>query len=130
MAKLGVTITGFVIGDDLPIERVYSKQPLNMEIGSAYFMIKNREADDDADALISKHIFPILSGPGQITKENSGSEGTFAMIFYCFKTETATLRAGKPYFYGMKIIEAVTESEFTLEKGTITFEPKMIEGPI
>lgn len=130
MAKLAVEITSFVIGDDLPIERVYSKQPINMLIGSAYFMLKAREKDADADALISKHIFASPSGPGHILKANSGSEGTFEMVFYLFKTETGLLKALRPYFYGVKIVEDTTLTEYTLEKGQITFETKIIEGPV
>lgn len=128
MAKLDVEILGFCVGDDIPIDRTYKGQPLNVALERAWLMVKNKESDADANAVVNLVIFPTLSAPGILTKSNSGSEGTFIMTFNIPKSVTDTMRALKPYFFGIKILTLVGQTEHTMEKGTIVLEPKIIEG--
>lgn len=95
-------IDDFVLGDDLEIERSITSIPTGIVIDSAWFMVKRKFEDTDAQALISKTISTVdTAGIGWI--ENTGGSGTGLIHFYITATDTALLTALSEYQYSIKL---------------------------
>ena len=101
MTQLNGTINDFIQGDDLEIERTVSSIPDGVLIDTAWFTVKRKFSDSDADAVISKEITSALDTDGQIT--DTGVDGTGVIVFNLSPDDTASLTALKQYVYSIKI---------------------------
>lgn len=120
------SINDFVSGDDLEIERTIQSIPTGITLDTAWFMVKRRFEDADADALISKTITTINTvNVGWI--EDTGADGTGLLRFYITQNETALLTPLSEYQYSIKI-KLSNDKVNTPERGVMVAEPAVKKG--
>lgn len=95
-------IDDFVAGDDLEIERTISSIPEGISIDAAWFMVKRKFTDSDANALISKDI-TVANNANEGWIEDNGTDGDGLIRFYISQAETALLTPLSEYQYSIKI---------------------------
>lgn len=128
MAALNQTITGKVAGDDLRIDRQYIDLPTGITITKAWFTIKNRLSDADADAVLGpKEITTSATDAGQITDATSTGDLAIALYFDLTHEETALLRPYKAYFYDVQV-RTTTGAIYTCELGRIVMQRGVTEA--
>lgn len=122
MAALDQTITGKVAGDDLRIDRQYIDLPTGITITKAWFTVKRRKTDADADALIGpKEITTSLTNDGHITDAVSTSDLAIAMYFDLSQAETGALRPFHCYYYDVQV-KTSAGAIYTCELGKIVMQ--------
>lgn len=119
-------INDFVNGDDLEIERSITSIPTGVLLEAAWFMVKRKYSDSDADALISKTINTVeTAGVGWI--EDTGVDGTGLIHFFLTPDDTILLTALSEYPYSIKI--KLNNDKFnTPELGVIVASPAVKQG--
>lgn len=123
MATYDATITNFVAGDDLTIERTITSVPSGQTITNAWFTVKRKISDLDASAIIQKAITSsLVAGVGHI--DDTGADQTGHVIFYLTAAETILLTPYSGYFYDVQI-KLSGGSISTPELGTITAYPQI-----
>lgn len=119
-------IDDFVAGDDLEIERSISSIPEGISIDTAWFMVKRKFSDSDANALISKTITNSnTANVGWI--EDTGTDGDGLIRFYLTQAETALLTPFSEYQYSIKI-KMDNGKVNTPERGVFIAEPAVKKG--
>lgn len=121
-------IGDFAQGDDLTIERTIAGVPVGASITDAWFMVKAKEADADAAALIGKHVTAAATADGQVLDGGSTAvDGTRAgaIVFAVTPSETAALAARRPHHYAIKA-KLSTGELAQVESGEITALPGLI----
>ncbi len=102
MANLEGTITNFVAGDDLSIERTITAIPTSTTISGAWFTVKRKYTDLDAGALIQKFITAIAEDDvGHI--DDTGADGTGHLIFLLTPDDTILLTPLSEYKYDIQV---------------------------
>ncbi len=119
MAHLEGTISDFVQGDARELPRtVVVADILPDTLSKAWFTVKRRLTDSDADAIIQKTITAIVSLDGQI--DNVGAaDANGHLVFYLSAADTNSLAAGVRYFYDIKAL-STGGAATVLEEGRIT----------
>lgn len=75
MTVLSNTISGYVVGDDLEIQRSIE---VPQAISKAWFTVKSDSSDSDEDAILQKIITDALTTDGQIMDTGSGGTATIS----------------------------------------------------
>lgn len=101
MANLNATITDLITLANYTITRTETLTT-GESVTDAYLAIKEESWDDDADAIILKHITSALTVDGQIT-DNGSITHTTAYNFLLSDDDTALLKAFFGYKYGIKL---------------------------
>lgn len=114
-------IDGYVSGDPFKIPFTAEDWPSDRILDTAYFTVKRKATDSDADAILQKTITEVESSDGQITATGSGKRADG--VFIVDKTSSALIEPHKRYAYDIRLI-ANDATPFTLAMGNIT----MIQG--
>lgn len=101
MATFDATITNFIAGDDLTIERSVTNVTSGAVIASAWFTVKRSYSDLDSVAIIQKIVTAVLSSDGQI--DDTGVDGTGHVKFLLTSTDTEKLTPLSDYKYDIQI---------------------------
>lgn len=125
MTVFNGTIDDFAIGDDLAIERTIESIPDSITLATAWFMVKRKLSDVDADALITKTITAVANNDGHIS--DTGIDGTGILTFYLTSIETALLTPLRDYKYSIKI-KMSNDKVYTPEVGLLTAYPTVKLG--
>ena len=121
MAAVNQEILNKVIGDDLRIDRQYIELPEGNTAVKAWFTLKRRRSDSDADAVIGpKEITTEADDAGQITDATSTTDLALALYFDLTHTETGALQAYRRYYYDVQIL-TTSGAIYTCELGSIVF---------
>lgn len=116
------TITDFAVGDDITVERTITAVPSGQTITNAWFTVKRRISDTDAQAIFQKTITSSLTSAGQI--DDTGADGTAHLLFYILAAETVLLTPDSSYRYDIQVkLSGGTIS--TPELGFITAFPQI-----
>ena len=120
MNALDDQLCEFVIGNDVDIIRDIDMTNLfvGATLSKAWFTVKKTRSDADADAIIQLDITPFYTpGKGQIIDTGAGDlHGQ--LVFEVDAAVTARLRAGRVYFYDIKMLTS-TGQLYTRESGTV-----------
>jgi hypothetical protein len=126
MPNLNDTITDFVAGDTVEVTRTITGIPAGQTIAKAWLMVKVKETDPDASAIISKTITTTdAPGTGHIT--DTGADGTGAVRFDLTHDDTELLVRKRGYMFAIKI-RTSTGNLYTPFKGTVTQSLRAIEA--
>jgi len=90
-----------IIGSDRRVNLSLTGLPTGRTITAASLLIKTRQSDADAEALITKTITATQSASGQIT--DAGTDATAAVYCDISHTDSAGLTANKIYHYFIKL---------------------------
>jgi hypothetical protein len=107
--KLNATIKGYIAGDDLRIERTYTKLPSGAVVQSARLIIKRRENDADGDAVLDKTITTDIS-------DADTADAQITLKFDLTDTETALMPATREFVYRI-VLTSTTGALYTPEVG-------------
>lgn len=110
-------ITGFVCGDDLTITRTISNIPSGQTLTSATITVKDVERA--ITPLFQYTVTSVSSSHGVIT--DTGADGTGAVTFSLFDTDTALLTPNENCFYWIDVVTS-EDKIYTPEKGVIRGE--------
>ncbi len=118
MAHLESIISDFVQGDARELPRTVVVDDIIPDtLSKAWFTVKRRLTDLDADAIIQKTITPIVSADGQI--DNVGAaDADGHLVFYLTAADTSSMAAGIRYFYDIKALSSGGAAT-VLEEGRI-----------
>ena len=118
MPDFSGTIKDFVAGDNLKITRTITNVPSADTLTKAWFTVKLRKEDSDADAVIQKEITTSdVSGTGHITDDATGdTEG--AVRFDLEQADTVKLSGGAIYRYDIQVLTSAG-AVYTPEIGKI-----------
>lgn len=120
-------IEDFVAFDDFEIERTVSVIPSGAILQTAWFTVKKKFTDDDANAIISKIATSTQTSGGWI--EDTGADGTGLVHFYLTPSETGLLVPYSEYPYSIKT-KLVSGIVTTPESGLIVASPAVRKGVI
>lgn len=102
MANLEATITNFVAGDHLSVERTVTAVPSGTTISGAWFTVKRKYTDLDTGAVIQKFITAIsVTDVGQV--DDTGADGIGHLIFLLTPADTILLTALSEYRYDIQV---------------------------
>ena len=125
MAKLNGKISGKCVGDTIPIQRTFQDVSLvSATLSQVLFVVKKREKDADASAVINITITSGASSSGTIT-DASPSDGSIEFFIKISRAQSSLCKALREYFYGMATIDTSGE-KYTLEKGIFVLEKKIV----
>lgn len=119
-------IDDFVAGDDLEIERSISSIPEGIALQYAWFMVKRKFTDSDADALISK-VVTAANNASEGWIEDTGTDGDGLVRFYISQAETARMTPLSEYQYSIKL-KLDNNRVNTPEVGVIVATPAIKTG--
>lgn len=115
-------IADFYIGDNLDIEREVTNVPVGQTITNAWFTVKRKYTDLDADAVMQKAITGVSSAAGIIL--DTGADGTGRIKFTLLPTDTVLFSALSEYIYDIQI-KTSAGGIYTKESGTIIGNPQI-----
>ncbi len=119
MSHLGETISDFAQGDSFEIPRVVTIDDIRPAvISKAWFTVKLRLTDSDADAIFQKAITSLLTVQGQIDEDGSTPDADGHLTFLVSAADTASMAAGVRYFYDVKALSSAGSTRI-LEEGRI-----------
>jgi hypothetical protein len=118
-----VTISGFVVGDDLDIIRTVTNIPSGQLIDKSWFTVKIRYTDTDARAVFQKIITTALE-PTQGHITDTGVTGVGGVLFVLNGVDTILLRPDAEYFYDIQI-KTDADKIYTPESGIIIALPSV-----
>ena len=102
MANFEGTITNFVAGDDLTVERTITLIPSGQILTTAWLTVKRKVSDTDIQAVLQKVITSsLVPNVGQI--DDTGADGTGHLIFYIIAAETVLLTPYSEYRYDIQV---------------------------
>lgn len=116
MPELAETISGYVVGDDLEIQRTVTNLPDPM--ATAWFTVKRHQQEADPGELQKIITTSDSPGVGQITE--AGGSGVSGTLRFDFTQADTTALGAHRWVYDIQI-KLTTGVVYTLEKGTITF---------
>ncbi len=119
-------IDDFVAGDALEIQRTITAVPSGIIMDTAWFTVKRKYTDDDADAIISK-LATDTNDDNEGWIEDVGADGTGTIRFYLSPEETELLTAYSEYPYSIKI-KFSNGKPNTPELGVIVAYPTVRQG--
>lgn len=123
MPNYEATITDFVAGDYLDIERTITAVPSGQTISTGWFTVKSSYSKTDIQAIIQKEITTAnQAGIGWI--EDTGADGTGKVHFYLTAADTQLLSGYTDYLYDIQI-KLSGGAISTPELGTITAFPQI-----
>lgn len=116
-------ISGFVVGDDIEIERAVPDIPVSAVIERAWLTIKRTASNTDSNAVFQLVVTSAYAaGAGQITDIGDGLGayplGTGFVRFEVGHNDSARMRGGRRYFYDIQV-RSDSGKIATIEKGTI-----------
>lgn len=115
MPTLNETITGFVAGDTLELQRSVTNLSGVMTI--AWLTVKQNERMSDTDSLFQKEI-TTTDAPGTGRIEDAGGEGITGDLRFDFTSDDTILLGDSLWVYDIQV-KLSTGEIFTPEKGTI-----------
>lgn len=96
------TITNFVAGDDITVERTITLVPSGQTITNAWFTVKRNVTDTDALAVFQKTITTsLVANVGHI--DDTGADGTGHLMFYIVAAQTILLTPYSEYRYDIQV---------------------------
>jgi hypothetical protein len=120
-------IKGFVVGDDVDVERTCTGIPAGQTVTTAWLTVKESVSQDDNQAVFQKVITPSpVSGQGQITDDGDG-DGIAVLYFHLTAENTALLKAKKAYLFDVQIKTSALRTH-TPYKGIIIGEEQVTIG--
>ena len=115
MSDLGVSISGFVVGDDLEINRTITGLP--SAIATAWLPVKREPTQEDGDAILSKTITTgDVPGTGQI--ETAGGPGVDGVLRFDLEPADTRALGALEWIHDIQI-ELSNGALYTVEIGTI-----------
>lgn len=102
MPNYEAIITDFAAGDDISVERTITTVPSGQTMTSAWFTVKRKVSDTDAQAIFQKAITSILSAGAGII-DDTGIDGTGHLIFYLVADNTELLTPYSEYRYDIQV---------------------------
>lgn len=124
MSDLAVQITGFVVGDDLEIQRTVTGLLAPIEV--AWLTVKRHPGQPDEEARLQKRITTTNDpGTGYIT-DTGGPDVDGDLRFDLTQADTANLGARK-YVHDIQI-RLTSGMVYTIEKGTIQLDADVTKG--
>ena len=124
MSDLAVEITGFVVGDDLEIQRTVTELLAPIEV--AWLTVKHHPGQPDEDARLQKRITTTnVPGTGYITN-TGGLDIDGDLRFDLTQADTANLGSRK-YVHDIQI-RLTSGMVYTIEKGTVQLEADVTKG--
>lgn len=115
MSNLGISISGFVAGDDLEIRRTVTD--LTAPIETAWLTVKRHVHQADAEAALQKEITSTdVPGTGQVV--DAGDAGEDGDIRFDFTPEDTEVLGAKQYVFDIQI-KLDSGKVYTIEKGTL-----------
>lgn len=122
MPSLDEVIEQFVVGDDLNVRATVTNVPNGDPLTKAWFTVKKREADEDADAVFQKVITTSSGASGQIT--DAGASGTGTALFVLGKSDTVLLTGERTYYFDVQV-KTSTGLIYTPIKGQMVGEKQV-----
>lgn len=116
MATYDAIIDEFVAGDDLSVERTVTGVPATTTLTNAWFTVKRKLTDADADAILQKIITSVSTSSGQI--DDTGADGTGHVIFLLVPADTVLLTPLSEYHYDIQVKTSAGKI-YTPESGKI-----------
>ena len=102
MPNYEATITDFAAGDDISVERTITTVPSGQTMTLAWFTVKRKISDSDAQAIFQKQITPSFAANiGQI--DDTGADGTGHLLFYLVADNTELLTPYSEYRYDIQV---------------------------
>ncbi len=99
-------IDGFAQGDAFEIPRtILVSDILPDTLSKAWFTVKRRQTDSDANAIFQKVITPTLASDGHIDEVGSDDENGH-LYFIVTSTDTRSMAADIRYFYEVKVLSS------------------------
>lgn len=112
MPTLSASLTGFVPGDHISLRRTIDREgggvsdevlPNGVNVDKAWFTVKERSSDDDADALVQKEITSVSSADGEI--ENTGAGNVDPVLrFDLLPADTEAIGAVRTRYYDVQVL--------------------------
>jgi len=115
-------ISDFFVGDNVDIERDISNIPVGETLTTAWFTVKRKITDTDADAIMQKVINSGSNGDGVIS--DIGIDGTGHVKFTLSSSETLLLSPSSEYFYDIQV-KTSGDRIFTKDFGKIIGNPQI-----
>lgn len=109
-------ISDFFVGDNLDIEKDITDIPAGETLATAWFTVKRKPTDLDADAIMQKTITSGSSSSGIIT--DIGIDGTGHVKFTLLPADTLLLAPNNEYLYDIQV-ETSAGKIFTKDYGKI-----------
>lgn len=126
MANFEGLIDDFVAGNDITIERTVTGVPAGQTLTMAWFTVKSKFSDLDADAKIQKEITTVLdANQGHIS--DSGADETGTVIFYLQAADTLLLYPLSEYRYDIQV-KTSGGKIYTPELGIIMSLPRVTQS--
>lgn len=122
-------ITDFAAGDDLEIQRTIDSIPSGTSLDTAWFMVKRKYSDPDADALITKTITSAIASGEGVINDNGINDGMGQLSFYLSTTETGLLTPLSEYPFTIKL-KLNNGKVGTPEGGVIIANPAVKQGNV
>lgn len=124
MSDLAVEITGFVVGDDLEIQRTVTDLLAPIEV--AWLTVKHHPGQPDEEARLQKRITTTnYPGTGYIT-DTGGPDVDGDLRFDLTQADTEGLGTRR-YVHDIQI-RLTSGMVYTIEKGTIQLEADITKG--
>ncbi len=119
MSHLRETINDFVRGDSYQLPRTVTISDILPEnLAKAWFTVKRRIVDTDAQAILHKTITTVLSADGQIDEAGSAiADGH--LYFLLTAADTNAMQALTLYYYDIKVLSSAGDAK-VVESGRIT----------
>jgi len=125
MTSFSSTITDFVAGDALDVNRTVTDIPTGRTLTKAWLTFKRNRYQSDSDALLQKTITPSQTSSGQIT--DTGSSGTGQVTFQLSSAETLALPIEVDTPYEIKVLTDANKP-YTLEQGVYRATRRITEA--
>lgn len=126
MANYNGSITDFIRGDTLTVERTITLIPSGELLATAWFTIKRKYTDNDVNAVLQKVITSVDTATvGWI--DDTGADGTGHILFYLTAANTALLNAFSEYKYDIQV-KLSGGAIYTPESGTIVAFPQVTQN--
>lgn len=107
-----------VAGNDFTVSRILKNLPAGDSIKTAWFTVKLRKEDLDAEAIFQKEVTVVATVDGQITDAAAGDR-VGQVVFFLKAADTIKLKEHKEYWFDLKFRTAAGLLN-TPEMGTFT----------
>jgi len=122
MPAYNTTISGFVAGDDLDVVRVISNIPSGQYVSKAWFTVKKRYFDTDAQAIFQKIITASSVANQGVISDDGASDTVAGVLFVLGASDTVLLKPSAEYVYDIQVITSAGKL-YTPETGVIVALP-------